>query len=67
MASFIARFLTSGGLVQLLDLVHRQRCQEFVAKFLWFGWDAGARSAFAQPGGVGLKVLQARNDVHALE
>ncbi|CAK9113337.1 Laminin subunit alpha-2 (Laminin M chain) (Laminin-12 subunit alpha) (Laminin-2 subunit alpha) (Laminin-4 subunit alpha) (Merosin heavy chain) [Durusdinium trenchii] len=57
-ASFIARFLTTGGLLQLLDLVQRQRCQEFVAKLLWFGWDAGARGAFAQPGGVGLKVLQ---------
>ena len=33
--------------------------EEFVAKLLWFGWDAGARGAFAQPGGVGLKVLQA--------
>jgi hypothetical protein len=33
--------------------------QEFVAKLLWYSWDAGTRSAFAQPGGVGLKVLQA--------
>ena len=32
--------------------------QEFVAKLLWYSWDAGTRSAFAQPGGVGLKVLQ---------
>eukprot|EP00435_Cladocopium_sp_Y103_P018195 s1162_g4.t1 len=58
LASFIARFLTTGGLLQLLDLVQRQRCQEFVAKLLWYSWDAGTRSAFAQPGGVGLKVLQ---------
>lgn len=33
--------------------------QEFVAKLLWYSWDAGTRSAFAQPGGVGLRVLQA--------
>ena len=29
-----------------------------MAKLLWYSWDAGTRSAFAQPGGVGLKVLQ---------
>jgi len=58
LGTFIARFLTTGGLLQLLDLVQRQRCQEFVAKLLWYSWDAGTRSAFAQPGGVGLKVLQ---------
>jgi len=36
----------------------KQIWQEFVAKLLWYSWDAGTRSAFAQPGGVGLKVLQ---------
>eukprot|EP00439_Symbiodinium_sp_Y106_P052455 s908_g7.t1 len=51
LASLVARFLTGGGLLQLLDL-------EFVAKLLWLAWDASTRSAFAQPGGVGLKVLQ---------
>jgi len=58
LASLVARFLTGGGLLQLLDLVQRPRCQEFVAKLLWLAWDASTRSAFAQPGGVGLKVLQ---------
>ena len=33
----------------------------------WLAWDASTRSAFAQPGGVGLKVLQAGDGpVHRL-
>jgi len=56
--SIVARFLVAGGLHQLVDLVQRPKCQEFVAKLLWLAWDAGSRAAFAQPGGMGLKVLQ---------
>eukprot|EP00930_Biecheleria_cincta_P028798 TRINITY_DN20067_c0_g1_i2.p1 TRINITY_DN20067_c0_g1~~TRINITY_DN20067_c0_g1_i2.p1 ORF type:complete len:1055 (-),score=284.52 TRINITY_DN20067_c0_g1_i2:67-3231(-) len=54
----VSRFLMRGGVAQLLDLVQRPKCQEFVAKLLWLAWDASTRSAFAQPGGQGLKVLQ---------
>lgn len=57
--SFIAAFLRRGGLSQLAVLVQRDRCQEFVAKLLWLAWEAPVRSQFAQPGGQGLRILQA--------
>mmetsp|Transcript_139939 Transcript_139939/g.390114 ORF Transcript_139939/g.390114 Transcript_139939/m.390114 type:complete len:987 (+) Transcript_139939:130-3090(+) len=57
--TLLGSFLARGGLSQLAILVQRPKCQEFVAKLLWLAWDAPARSSFAQPGGQGLRVLQA--------
>jgi len=51
--------LARGSLAQLAVLAQRPKCQEFVAKLLWLAWDAPVRSAFAQPGGQGMRVLQA--------
>lgn len=51
--------LVRGALAQLAVLASRAKCQEFVAKLLWLAWDAPVRSAFAQPGGQGMRVLQA--------
>jgi hypothetical protein len=55
----LAGFLAKGGMRQLAALAVRTKCQEFVAKLLWFAWDAQVRTQFSQPGGQGLKILQA--------
>jgi len=57
--SLLAAFLCRGGMSQLYVLAQRVKCQEFVAKLLWLAWDAPARAPFAQPGGQGLRLLQA--------
>merc|ERR1719326_1557630 len=55
----LAAFLCRGGMSQLFVLAQRAKCQEFVAKLLWLAWDAPTRAPFAQPGGQGLRLLQA--------
>merc|ERR1719326_1133969 len=55
----LAAFLCRGGMSQLFVLAQRAKCQEFVAKLLWLAWDAPARAPFSQPGGQGLRLLQA--------
>eukprot|EP00929_Paragymnodinium_shiwhaense_P112151 TRINITY_DN80405_c0_g1_i1.p1 TRINITY_DN80405_c0_g1~~TRINITY_DN80405_c0_g1_i1.p1 ORF type:complete len:1081 (+),score=294.43 TRINITY_DN80405_c0_g1_i1:86-3328(+) len=57
--SLMASFVTRGGLNQLMTLALRSKSQEFVAKLLWLAWDAPTRAPFAQPGGQGLRLLQA--------
>jgi len=59
MDALMASLLRSGGLSQLAALVQRERCQEFVAKLLWLSWEKAVRGVFAQPGGQGLRILQA--------
>lgn len=55
----LASILKAGGMSQLLTLAQRTKSQEFVAKLLWLAWEGPVRSCFAQPGGHGLRLLQA--------
>lgn len=55
----LAGFLARGGMRQLTNLAARPKCQEFVGKLLWLAWDGPVRGQFSQPGGQGLKLLQA--------
>eukprot|EP00927_Polykrikos_kofoidii_P033979 TRINITY_DN28825_c0_g1_i1.p1 TRINITY_DN28825_c0_g1~~TRINITY_DN28825_c0_g1_i1.p1 ORF type:complete len:1053 (-),score=239.45 TRINITY_DN28825_c0_g1_i1:75-3233(-) len=57
--TLLAAFLRRGGISQLTTLAQRMKSQEFVAKLLWLAWEAPARAPFSQPGGQGLRLLQA--------